>query len=134
MVVTVDDDVASGILRVVTVDKGVSSGVCEIVHVVVRVDDDVSPEVCKVVEVMVDEDITFGVRGVVPLTMDDSVASEVGMVVEVPINDDITSGEDVTADDGVTCGICSVVETLGAYFERKAFHLVICQTISYSFN
>ena len=54
---------------------------------------------------MLDEDITSGVGGIVPLTIDGSVTSEVGMVVEVSINDDITSGEKVTADDGVFSGI-----------------------------
>ena len=101
-------------------------------HVEVTIDDDVSPEVCRVVQVMVEEDIT---SGVVPLTIDDSVTSEVGMVVEVPINDDITSGEEVTAEDGVPSGICSVVETLGANFWRKGIHLfIICETISDNFN
>ena len=130
-----DKGVTSGVLRVATVGETVSSGVCEVVHVVVTVDDDVSPEVRRVVHEMVDEDITSGVRGVVPLTIDDCVTPAVGMVVEAPINDDITSGEEETADDGVTSGICSVVETLGANFERKGFHLVIIyQTISGSFK
>ena len=54
---------------------------------------------------MVDESITSGVRGILPLTIDDNAASAVGMVVEVPINDNITSGEEVTADDGAPAGI-----------------------------
>ena len=84
---------------------------------------------------MVDEDIISGVRGVVPLTTDDNAALAVGMVVEIPIYDDITSRKEVTAEDGVTSGICSVVETLGANVERKGFHLVIiCQTILCSCN
>ena len=114
VVVAVDDDVTSGILRVVTVDEGVSSGVCEIMHEVVTVDDDVSPDVCKVVEKLVHEDITSGVRGVVPLTVDD-VTSEVG------ITSWLFKGEEVTADDVVTSGICSVVETLVAILREKNF-------------
>ena len=91
----------------------------------VTVDDDV--------KIMVDEVITSGVRGIVPLTTNDNAALAVGMVVEIPIYDDITSRKEVTAEDGVTSGICSVVETLGANIERKGFHLVTkCQTISCS--
>ena len=67
--------------------------------------------------------VTYGVRGIVPSTIDDNVTSEVGTVV-----DNITSGEEVTADDGVTSGICSVEVILVANFERKGFHLVIFQT------